>query len=60
MSHLNTALSSMPSAFLAVSQNEALLVTAGKVTRTVNSSQQVELGIKLLFSEGQDGPYPRK
>jgi hypothetical protein len=35
--------------FAGASQNEAPLATAGKVTRTVNSSRQVQLGIKVLF-----------
>jgi hypothetical protein len=35
--------------FAGASQNEAPLATAGKVTRTVNSSRQVQLGIKILF-----------
>ena len=35
--------------FAGATQNEAPLATAGKVTRTVNSSRQVQLGIKILF-----------
>jgi len=35
--------------FAGASQNEAPLATAGKVTRTVNSSRQIQLGIKVLF-----------
>jgi len=35
--------------FAGASQNEAPLATAGKVTRTVNPSRQVQLGIKVLF-----------
>ena len=35
--------------FAGASQNEAPLATAGKVTRTVNSSRQVQLGLKVLF-----------
>ena len=35
--------------FAGATQNEAPLATAGKVTRTVNASRQVQLGIKLLF-----------
>jgi hypothetical protein len=35
--------------FAGASQNETPLLTAGKVTRTVNASRQVQLGIKVLF-----------
>jgi hypothetical protein len=35
--------------FAGASQNEAPLATAGKVTRTVNSSRQLQLGVKFLF-----------
>jgi len=35
--------------FAGATQNEAPLATAGKVTRTVNSSRQVQLGVKILF-----------
>ena len=35
--------------FAGASQNETPLATAGKVTRTVNASRQVQLGIKVLF-----------
>jgi len=35
--------------FAAAVQNEAPLPSAGKVTRTVNSSRQVQLGVKVLF-----------
>ena len=35
--------------FAGATQNEAPLATAGKVTRTVNSSRQVQLGAKILF-----------
>jgi hypothetical protein len=35
--------------FAGATQNEAPLATAGKVTRTVNTSRQVQLGIKILF-----------
>ena len=35
--------------FAGATQNEAPLVTAGQVTRTVNASRQVQLGIKVLF-----------
>jgi hypothetical protein len=35
--------------FAAAAQDEAPLPSAGKVTRTVNSSRQVQLGVKLLF-----------
>jgi hypothetical protein len=30
-------------------QNEAPLATAGQVLRTVNTSRQVQLGMKVLF-----------
>jgi hypothetical protein len=30
-------------------QNEAPLATAGQVTRTANSSRQVQLGIKVVY-----------
>jgi len=35
--------------FAGANQNEAPLATAGKVTRTVNSSRQLQLGVKLIF-----------
>ena len=35
--------------FAGANQNEAPLATAGKVTRTVNSARQVQLGVKVLF-----------
>src|SRR5262245_20395099 len=35
--------------FAGATQTEAPLATAGKVTRTVNSSRQVQLGVKILF-----------
>ena len=35
--------------FAAAAQDEAPLPSAGKVTRTVNSSRQVQLGVKRLF-----------
>ena len=35
--------------FAGATQNEAPLATAGQVLRTVNSSRQVQLGIKVLF-----------
>jgi hypothetical protein len=35
--------------FAAATPDEAPLPSAGKVTRTVNSSRQVQLGVKLLF-----------
>jgi hypothetical protein len=35
--------------FAGATQNEAPLATAGQVVRTVNSSRQVQLGIKVLF-----------
>jgi len=35
--------------FAAAAQDEAPLPSAGKVTRTVNSSRQIQLGVKLLF-----------
>ena len=35
--------------FAAATQDEAPLPSAGKVTRTVNSSRQIQLGVKLLF-----------
>jgi carboxypeptidase family protein/TonB-dependent receptor-like protein len=35
--------------FAGANQNEAPLATAGKITRTVNSSRQVQLGVKVLF-----------
>ena len=35
--------------FAGALQNEAPLATAGKVTRTVNSSRQLQLGVKFLF-----------
>ena len=37
--------------FAGATQNEAPLATAGKVTRTVNSSRQVQLGVKILFAD---------
>jgi hypothetical protein len=35
--------------FAGATQNEAPLVTAGQILRTVNSSRQVQLGVKVLF-----------
>jgi hypothetical protein len=35
--------------FAAVTANEAPLATAGRVTRTITSSRQMQLGIKVLF-----------
>jgi hypothetical protein len=35
--------------FAGARQDEAPLATAGKVTRTVNSSRQLQLGVKFLF-----------
>jgi hypothetical protein len=35
--------------FAAVTANEAPLATAGRITRTITSSRQVQLGIKVLF-----------
>jgi hypothetical protein len=35
--------------FAGATQNEAPLATAGQILRTVNSSRQVQLGIKVLF-----------
>src|SRR5712692_939900 len=35
--------------FAGATQNEAPLATAGQVLRTVNSSRQVQLGMKILF-----------
>jgi hypothetical protein len=35
--------------FAAASANEAPLATAGRITRTITSSRQVQLGAKLLF-----------
>ena len=35
--------------FAGATQNDAPLATAGQVTRTVNTSRQVQLGIKVLF-----------
>jgi hypothetical protein len=35
--------------FAAATQDEAPLPSAGKVTRTVNSSRQIQLGVKLVF-----------
>ena len=35
--------------FAGASQNEAPLSTAGQVTRTANTSRQVQLGIKILY-----------
>ncbi|MGH9258273.1 MAG: carboxypeptidase regulatory-like domain-containing protein [Vicinamibacterales bacterium] len=48
---LNRANFSTPTrpVFAGANQNEAPLATAGKVTRTVNSSRQLQLGIKFMF-----------
>ena len=48
---LNRANFSTPTrpVFAGANQNEAPLATAGKVTRTVNSSRQLQLGVKFLF-----------
>jgi hypothetical protein len=35
--------------FAGATQSEAPLATAGQILRTVNSSRQVQLGIKILF-----------
>ena len=35
--------------FAGAVENEAALVTAGQVTRTVNTSRQIQVGIKVLF-----------
>ncbi len=35
--------------FAGATQNEVPLVTAGQVLRTVNSSRQIQLGVKMLF-----------
>jgi hypothetical protein len=35
--------------FAGANENEAPLATAGQILRTVNSSRQVQLGVKLLF-----------
>lgn len=35
--------------FAAVTPNEAPLATAGRITRTITSSRQLQLGIKVLF-----------
>ncbi|PYR81850.1 MAG: hypothetical protein DMF87_03855 [Acidobacteria bacterium] len=35
--------------FAGATQNEAPLATAGQILRTVNSSRQVQLGVKVLF-----------
>jgi hypothetical protein len=48
---LNRANFSVPTraVFAGATQNEAPLATAGQVLRTVNSSRQVQLGVKVLF-----------
>lgn len=35
--------------FAAVAENEAPLATAGRITRTITSARQLQLGVKLLF-----------
>jgi hypothetical protein len=35
--------------FAAVTANEAPLATAGRITRTITSSRQMQLGVKVLF-----------
>ena len=35
--------------FAAATANEAPLATAGRITRTITSSRQVQLGLKVLF-----------
>jgi len=35
--------------FAGATQNEAPLATAGQVTRTANTSRQVQLGIKVIY-----------
>jgi hypothetical protein len=35
--------------FAGATPNEAPLATAGQVTRTANTSRQVQLGIKILY-----------
>jgi hypothetical protein len=35
--------------FAAATENEAPLATAGRITRTITSSRQVQLGVKVLF-----------
>jgi len=35
--------------FAAATANEAPLGTAGRITRTITSSRQVQLGAKILF-----------
>ena len=35
--------------FAAAAANEAPLATAGRITRTITSSRQVQLGAKILF-----------
>jgi hypothetical protein len=35
--------------FAAASANEVPLATAGRITRTITSSRQVQLGAKVLF-----------
>jgi len=35
--------------FAGATQNETPLTTAGQILRTVNSSRQVQLGVKVLF-----------
>ena len=37
------------SVFAGATQNEVPLATAGQILRTVNSSRQVQLGVKVLF-----------
>ena len=48
LNHANFSTPTRP-VFAGASQTEASLATAGKVTRTVNSSRQVQLGVKFLF-----------
>jgi hypothetical protein len=48
LNHANFATPTRP-VFAGANQNEAPLATAGKVTRTVNSSRQLQLGVKFLF-----------
>jgi hypothetical protein len=35
--------------FAAATANEAPLATAGRINRTITSSRQVQLGVKVLF-----------
>ena len=48
LNHANFATPSR-TVFAAAAENEAPLPTAGQITRTVTTSRQLQLGVKLLF-----------